>query len=134
MALIYVVSDSQRLKDSVSSALAGQEHEVVELSSGTELMELLKDESPGLAILDLQISNMGATAITMDIRLEELAGRIEPTKILVLLDRRADVFMTRRSAADGFIIKPFNSLKLKRGVKAVLTEGKFEDPAFAPAK
>ncbi len=133
MPLIYIVSDSQNLKNTITSALAGPGNELVELSSGKELMELLKEDKPDLVILDLQIGNMGATAITLDIRLEEGAGRIDPTKILVLLDRRADVFMTRRSGADGFVVKPVNALKIRRAVKEVLEKGKFEDTAFAPA-
>ncbi len=133
MPLIYIVSDSQNLKNTITSALAGPGNELVELSSGKELMELLKEDKPDLVILDLQIGNMGATAITLDIRLEEGAGRINPTKILVLLDRRADVFMTRRSGADGFVLKPINALKIRRAVKEVLEKGKFEDTAFAPA-
>jgi DNA-binding response OmpR family regulator len=131
--LIYIVSDSQNLKNLVSSAVAGPKNELVELSSGNELMKLLQEESPDLVILDLQISNMGATAITLEIRLGEKAKRIDPTKILVLLDRRADVFMTRRSGADGFIIKPLDSLKIKRAVNEMLSSGRFEDTAFAPA-
>lgn len=133
MPLIYIVSDSQNLKNLVSSAVAGPKNELVELSSGNELMKLLQEESPDLVILDLQISNMGATAITLEIRLGEKAKRIDPTKILVLLDRRADVFMTRRSGADGFIIKPLDSLKIKRAVNEILSSGRFEDTAFAPA-
>ncbi|MDA8271569.1 MAG: response regulator [Actinomycetota bacterium] len=133
MPLIYIVSDSQNLKNLVSSAVAGPKNEVVELSSGKELMELLKEESPDLVIVDLQVANMGATAITLEIRLGEKAQRIDPTKVLVLLDRRADVFMTRRSGADGFIIKPLDSLKIKRAVNEMLTSGQFEDTAFAPA-
>jgi DNA-binding response OmpR family regulator len=131
--LIYIVSDSQNLKNTITSALAGPGNELVELSSGKELMELLKEDKPDLVILDLQIGNMGATAITLDIRLEEGAGRIDPTKILVLLDRRADVFMTRRSGADGFVVKPINALKIRRAVEEVLEKGKFEDTSFAPA-
>lgn len=133
MTLIYIVSDSQSLKNDVSSALGGVNTELVELSSGNELMELLKEERPDLIILDLQISNMGATAITLDVRLAESTGDTDPAKVLVLLDRRADVFMTRRSNANGFVIKPFDSLKIKRAVKAVLETGRFEDPAYAPA-
>lgn len=133
MPLIYIVSDSQNLKNTITSALAGPGNELVELSSGKELMELLKEDKPDLVILDLQIGSMGATAITLDIRLEEGAGRIDPIKILVLLDRRADVFMTRRSGADGFLLKPITALKIKRAVKEVLEKGKFEDTAFAPA-
>ncbi|TAN24783.1 MAG: response regulator [Actinomycetota bacterium] len=133
MPLIYIVSDSQNLKNSVSSAIAGSNNELVELSSGSELISLMENESPDLVILDLQVGNMGATAITLDIRLGEKANRINPTKVLVLLDRRADVFMTRRSGADGFVIKPLDSLKIKRAVKSVLESGRYEDPAFEPA-
>ncbi len=134
MPLIYIVSDSQNLKKLVSSALAGPDNDLVELASGKELLELLDEETPDLVMLDLQIANMGATAITLEIRLAEKAGRIDPTKIIVLLDRRADVFMTRRSGADGFVIKPLDSLKIKRAVKETLSVGSFEDPAYAPAK
>lgn len=134
MPLIYIVSDSKNLRNTVTSALAGPNNELVELTNGNELLDLLKEDHPDLIILDLQIANMGATAITLDIRLLEAANRMELTKILVLLDRRADVFMTRRSAADGFLLKPFNSLKIRKAVNEVLTTGKFEDTSFAPAK
>lgn len=132
MPLIYIVSDSQKLKSVVSAALGGPDFDLVELSSGRELMQLLDEETPDLVILDLQVANMGATAITLDIRLSERAHRIDPTKILVLLDRRADVFMTRRSGADGFIIKPLDSLKIKRAVNELLKSGHYEDPAHLP--
>jgi DNA-binding response OmpR family regulator len=59
-------------------------------------------------------------AVTMDLRLDESDGRVPHVKVLMLLDRKADVHLAKRSAADGWIVKPFDPLALKRAVKLVL--------------
>ena len=38
----------------------------------------------------------------------------------MLLDRIADVFLARRSGADGWLVKPLDPLRLRRAVRAVL--------------
>jgi AmiR/NasT family two-component response regulator len=63
---------------------------------------------------------MGGVATALDLRLEEGAGRLEPRGILLLLDRADDEFIARRSGADGWIVKPLDSLAIRRGMQAVL--------------
>jgi DNA-binding response OmpR family regulator len=38
----------------------------------------------------------------------------------MLLDRTADVFLARRSGADGWLVKPIDALRLRRATDAVL--------------
>jgi hypothetical protein len=41
--------------------------------------------------------------------------------VLMLLDRRADVHLARRSAAEGWLIKPLDPLSIKRAATQILS-------------
>jgi DNA-binding NarL/FixJ family response regulator len=90
------------------------------------------DDKPDLVILDLQIGNMGAMAACMELRLEESGGRIDHVPVLLLLDRRPDVFLARRTEAEGWIVKPLDPIRLRKAVRALLAGGRFEDPSRRP--
>jgi DNA-binding response OmpR family regulator len=87
---------------------------------------------PDLVVLDLQIGNMGGMATSLDLRLEEGAGRLPHVPILMLLDRRPDVFLARRSEADGWLVKPLDPIRLRRAITALLEGGRYEDDSFRP--
>ena len=80
-------------------------------------------DPPDLVVLDLQIGTMGGMAVTMDLRLEESGGRLPHVPVLMLLDRTADVFLARRAGAEGWLIKPLDSLRLRRAASTLLSGG-----------
>ena len=49
----------------------------------------------------------------MDLQLEIGAGRIADVPILMLLDRSADVYLARQAGAQGWLVKPLDSFRLK---------------------
>jgi two-component system nitrate/nitrite response regulator NarL len=59
-------------------------------------------------------------AVTMDLRLDASAGMAPDVKVLMLLDRQADVHLAKRSAADAWLVKPYDPLTLQRAVRDVL--------------
>ena len=63
---------------------------------------------------------MGAMAVTMDLRLDHSDGRMPKVPVLMLLDRVADVHLARRSGAQGWLIKPLDSLRLRRAANAIV--------------
>jgi hypothetical protein len=63
----------------------------------------------------------------MSLRLEEGAGRLARRPVLMLLDRRDDVFLARRCDADGWVLKPLDALRLRRAADALLQGGEFHD-------
>jgi DNA-binding response OmpR family regulator len=71
-------------------------------------------------------------AACMDLRLEESAGRVDRVPVLLLLDRRPDVFLARRTEADGWLIKPIAPIRLRKAVRALLAGERFEDPTQRP--
>jgi DNA-binding response OmpR family regulator len=84
-------------------------------------------------VLDLQIGNMGGMATCMALHLEAGAGRLPRVPVLMLLDREADVFLARRSDADGWLIKPVDSMRLRKAATALLEGGSFHEGVPADA-
>jgi DNA-binding response OmpR family regulator len=128
---ILLATDATYVASDVTSALSGPDTRFTLCTEGREVSRLVANGDVDLAILDLQIGSKGGMAVTMDLRLDESSGRVPAVKVLMLLDRKADVHLAKRSAADGWITKPFDPLTLKRAVKAVL-EGPAEE-AHVPA-
>jgi len=129
---VLVVSDSQAVRDEVKAAIGGGDTDVSELTHGAAVLAAVRKKAPDLAILDLQIGKMGGMATCMELRLEEGAGRLPHVPVLMLLDRRADVFLAKRSAAQGWVVKPLDPLRLARAVRQVAAGGTFHDDSFLP--
>ena len=50
----------------------------------------------------------------------------------MLLDRRPDVFLARRSGAEGWLVKPLDPIRLRRATTALLAGGPYYDESYAP--
>jgi DNA-binding response OmpR family regulator len=85
------------------------------------------DQLPDVIVLDSQIGNMGGVAVCMELRLDESVERLPAIPVLILLDRHADVFLARRSMADGWLVKPLDSFRLRRAINAVLAGQRYEE-------
>lgn len=117
---ILLATDADHVVDDVTAALSSPDTSFTVCREGRLVSDLVGERTPDLVILDLQIGSKGGMAVTMDLRLDESSGALPTTKVLMLLDRQADVHLARRSAADGWVIKPFSPLALKRAVADVL--------------
>ena len=130
---ILIASDSPSVLAEVESVLHARDHDVVTVTSGAEVRSAAKTESPDLAVFDFQIGSMGGVAACLDLRLEHSGGRLPAIPVLLLLDRRADVFLARRSGAQGFLLKPLDPIRVRKAVTKLLAGENYEDASFAPA-
>ena len=48
------------------------------------------------------------------------------------LDRRADVFLARRSLVEGWLLKPLDPIRLRRATRALLDGGTYHDDSYRP--
>lgn len=132
MPEIVIATDSAAVFDDVSAVVAAPGTTVRWVRAGEAVREEINARPADLAIVDMQITAMGGIAIAFDLRLEADAGRLDPCPVLLLLDRRADVFLARRSGAEGWILKPLDPIRLRRAVGALLAGGTWHDASFAP--
>jgi DNA-binding response OmpR family regulator len=120
---ILIAADAEWVIDDVRSALETPDTTFVVCRRGQDVATAAKHQTPDLAVLDLQIGNMGGTAVCMNLRLDESGGRLPHIRVLMLLDRAADTFLARRAGAEGWLVKPLDSLRLRRAATTILQGG-----------
>ncbi len=132
---ILLATDADWIVDEVIAALGDDDVHFTVCRDGRAVAGQVAARVPDLAILDLQVGSMGAMAVTMGLRLDESAGRLAHVPVLMLLDRRADVHLARRSGAEGWLVKPLDALRLRRAADAILAGGRHTEgvPADAAA-
>ena len=129
---MLLATDSNNIAAEVDATLANDDCEVLRVRAGEDVLPVVEACNPDLVLLDLQIGNMGGVAACLAIRQEEGAGRLEPRPVALMLDRHADVFLAQQSRADGWLIKPIDSLRLRRTAKRLMAgESVFEGLASA---
>ncbi len=133
MPEVLIASDAQWVREEVRAALTDPATVVREVTRGAHVLPAVQERTPDLVVLDLQIGKMGGMATCLELRLEEGAGRLPHVPVLMLLDRRADVFLARRSNAEGYVVKPLDPIRLGRAIRALLAGGTYEDAAYRPA-
>jgi DNA-binding response OmpR family regulator len=134
VAEILIATDADWVVDELRAAVEGPDVAVRAVRRGEAVPAAVREHDPDLVVLDLQIGNMGGMATCVHLRLEAEAGRLPAIPILMLLDRRPDVFLARRSGADGFVLKPLDAIRLRKAVTTLLAGGSYEDPTGAPVE
>ena len=133
MTDVLVVTDADWVLDDLRAAVGGPDTTLRSVRAGVDVLPAVQAALPDLVVLDLQIGNMGGMATCMHLRLEEGADRIGRVPILMLLDRRPDVFLAKRAGADGWLLKPLDAIRVRKAVRALLAGDRFEDASQAPA-
>jgi len=113
--------------------LEGPDVIISEVTSGPAVLQAVRAGGVDLVICDLQMGAMGAMAVCSELRNDESFGATEPVAFMMLLDRRADVFLARRSGAEGFVVKPLDPQRVRAAVRALLRGEGYEDEALRPA-
>ena len=123
MTEVLIATDADAVFAEVEAALVDESTTVVRVRTGQAVAGVVAESTPDLVILDLQIGNMGGIATCIDLRHEAGVGRLPDVPILMLLDRQADVFLAKRSDADGWVVKPLDAFSLRRAATAILDGG-----------
>lgn len=132
MPEILVATDADAVFDEVSSVVAGPGTTIRRVRTGPGVRDSINARPVDLAVVDLQIGAMGGIAVALDLHLESDAGRLTPTPVLLLLDRRADVFLARRSGVEGWLLKPLDPRRIRRAVAALLKGEIYHDATYLP--
>lgn len=128
-ATILSVDDDQGLQTVVTHYLSGEGYTTLCANSGRELMEVLKDNTPNIILLDLVLPDMDGISLLAQLRgmkkipVIVVSGKSDTTEKIVCLEMGADDYMT----------KPFEMRELSARIKAVLRRAEEMPPAVANA-
>ncbi len=130
---VLVATDADWVLDEIVAALGGPETSFTVCRDGRAVAGAVSERTPDLAVLDLQIGSMGGMAVTMGLRLDESGGLAPHVRVLMLLDRVADVHLARRCGAEGWLVKPLDALRLGRAARTIVAGGRVMEPEIDDA-
>ena len=102
---ICLITDNEWVKDSLLKFL-DFEYNFTHIE-GIDEIKLSYD----FIFVDMQVDNNGGPSIIRELKRD---NKFENSKIILLIDRDADVFQAKRVGADGHLLKPINKTNLKK--------------------
>jgi len=115
-AKILVVDDEPPIIDMLSYNLKRANYEVVVACDGEQAVNLARQESPDLVILDLMLPRIDGLEVCRILRRE----RDVPIIMLTARDTEVDRVVGLELGADDYVVKPFSVRELMVRVKNVL--------------
>jgi two-component system alkaline phosphatase synthesis response regulator PhoP len=132
MEKILVVDDDHDIVRLVSSYLVKAGYEVISAYDGETALRLLREQQPGLLILDLMLPDRDGWDVARIIRSE---STIATTPIIMLTARVEDndKIVGLEIGADDYITKPFNPREVVARVRALLRRSQFQQESTSPS-
>ena len=119
---MLLIADAEWVRNDVSAAISDPSTTLTVTDDPAEGLRAAEDRSFDIIAVDMQIGSTGGMATVRLFKSAMFADEIDVTPVVLLLDRNADVFLSTRAGADGYLIKPFTSQEL-RAVMAELVPG-----------
>lgn len=113
MSSILLVADDAWVRNDVEAALSDPSTTLTVCDDPKSAAETAGETPFDVVVVDMQIKSMGGMAVTRLLHDAMAAGDCPPTPVVMLLDRKADVFLARRARLDAHLIKPFTAQALR---------------------
>ena len=115
---ILTVDDSRTMRDMLKVALMEAGYRVIQAVDGMHGLEVLEQETPQVIITDINMPKLDGFGFIENVRRDQ---RYLGIPILVLTTERSPEKknLARRAGATGWIVKPFDSVKLVDVVRRV---------------
>jgi DNA-binding response OmpR family regulator len=125
MPKILVVEDETTLRDTLALNLRAEGFEVLTAPDGEAGLQLAREQTPDLLILDLMLPRLDGLSLCRILR------RTSEVPILMLTARgtEMDRIAGLETGADDYVVKPFSLGELVARVRALLRRTRSEHPA-----
>ena len=115
---ILTVDDSRTMRDMLRLALADAGYRVVQAVDGMHGLEVLGSERPNVIITDINMPRLDGFGFITQVRTDSRFLGI-PILVLTTESSAEKKSLARRAGATGWIVKPFDSMKLVDVVRRV---------------
>lgn len=113
---ILVVDDEEAIAEAVRARLQSEGYEVVVAHDGPRAIELARETTPDLVVLDLMLPGMDGLEVCKEIQ----ARAWVPVLMLTARTEEADKVAGFAVGADDYLTKPFSLRELAMRVRAIL--------------
>jgi len=123
---IVVIEDEPDIMEIVSYNLKREGYSVVGVDRGDEGLNVIRNQSPNLVILDLMLPGLDGLSICQQMKSDPIVRDI-PIIIISAKGEESDIVIGLELGADDYLAKPFSPRELLARVKAVLRRGPVAD-------
>ena len=116
--VILTVDDSRTMRDMLKLALSDASFEVVQAIDGLLGLEVLAQNDPDVIITDINMPNMDGFGFIEAVRRDD-SRRSIPILVLTTESDAEKKQRAREAGATGWIVKPFDPVKLVDAVRRV---------------
>ncbi len=123
---IVVIEDEPDIVEVISYNLKREGYNVLAVDRGDESINLIRNQSPSLIILDLMLPGMDGLSVCRQLKSDPLVKDI-PVIIISAKGEESDIVIGLEMGADDYLTKPFSPRELLARVKAVSRRGQFKE-------
>jgi CheY-like chemotaxis protein len=114
MSTILLVTDNDRVIDSIHSALTDPGTKIIDERDPSQAATVAYSEEVDAILVDMRVGSMGAIAVTHAVR--NAAIDVDPIPVTILLDREVDAFLAQRARAAHWVMKTAPASDLRQSV------------------
>lgn len=122
MASILVVEDEAAMNDLIRAELEAEGHVVRQAHDGPSALELVKEQTPQLVILDWMLPGLDGLSVCRQLRQDYLM----PIIMLTARSEEVDRVLGLEVGADDYLVKPFGVRELLARTRAALRRVELE--------
>ena len=116
--LVLTVDDSRTMRDMLHLALSEAGYRVVQAVDGMDGLERLEAETPDVIVTDINMPRMDGFGFIEGVRRHD-KHRATPILVLTTESDTEKKMRARAAGATGWIVKPFNPVKLVDAIRRV---------------
>jgi DNA-binding response OmpR family regulator len=116
MKSILLVEDDDTLRKTLALNLSNEEYDVIQTGDGVEALNLAREKTPDLIVLDVMLPNLDGLSVCRIIRNESDV----PIIMLTARGSEVDRIVGLEIGADDYIVKPFSLGEFLARVRAIL--------------
>jgi CheY-like chemotaxis protein len=117
-AKILIADDQAPIRNLITSVLS-KDYQVIQASSGTEALKLVRQEHPDLVIMDILMPGMDGLTVCTQLKADPSTAKI-PVVMLTIIDYELNRRFAENLGADGYLTKPFTADQLRQAVSSCL--------------
>jgi two-component system nitrate/nitrite response regulator NarL len=90
---------------------------VLIVGDGENIITIASARSPDVVVVGSSLGQMGGFAVARELKMLADTGEIREPKVLVLLERQADVWLAKWSRSDAYLVKPVDPAEVDELVR-----------------
>ncbi|MDE2579740.1 MAG: response regulator [Hyphomicrobiales bacterium] len=118
--LVLTVDDSRTMRQMLKAALEDAGYDVIQASDGVEGVRSLDEVTPDLIITDINMPRLDGFGLIEHVRMQPERSSI-PILVLTTESDAAKKDRARQAGASGWIVKPFDPVKLVSAIRRVIS-------------